>query len=71
VLSTMMALLRNSRKVPPVLSDKRSLSLVDKHLIKLAFFLFGCILCQVVEQLGVVMDGSSVLPQVHELLMLG
>jgi hypothetical protein len=34
----MMALLRNTGKVPSVLSDRRSLSLVDKPLMKLAFF---------------------------------
>jgi hypothetical protein len=38
-LSAMMALPRNSGNVPPVLSDRRSLSSMDKPHIKLAFFL--------------------------------
>jgi hypothetical protein len=37
--SAMMALLTNSVKVPEVLSDRCSLSLVDKTLMKQAFFL--------------------------------
>jgi hypothetical protein len=42
----MMALLRNSRNVSLVLSnDRHSLSLVDKPLMKLAFFLASISTC--------------------------
>jgi hypothetical protein len=36
--SAMIALLKNSRKVPPVVSARRSFSLVDKPFMKYYFF---------------------------------
>jgi hypothetical protein len=44
-LSAMMALLRNSGKVQPVLSNRCSVSLVDEPLMKLAFFLASISTC--------------------------
>jgi hypothetical protein len=44
-LSAMMALMRNSGKVPPLLSDRRSLNIVDKPLMKLAFYFSSISTC--------------------------
>jgi hypothetical protein len=57
----MMELVTNSRKVLIVLSARHLLSLVKTVPDGISAYMLQCILCQMVEQLGVVIHGSPTL----------